>query len=84
MGKLKMGGFVVGGLLGAGVALLLAPKTGKEMRNQLFGGGVEWSEQRDRLMGAVSAGRESATGRSDDLKRKIEETRERLRDQMEE
>lgn len=85
MGKLKMGGFVFGGLLGAAAALLLAPKTGKELRNQVFGGGsVDWSEQKDRLKDAVSAGRESALGRSDDLKQKIEETRERLRQQMEE
>lgn len=82
MGKLKMGGFVFGAALGAGLGVLLAPKTGKEMRNMLFAGGGSWPEQRDRLKDAVSAGKDSALGRSDDLKRKIEETRERLRAQM--
>jgi gas vesicle protein len=78
----KLAGFVFGAALGAGIAVLLAPKTGKEVRNQLFAG-TDWNEQRDRLTEAVSAGREQAVGRSDDLKRKIEETRARLRKQME-
>jgi len=79
----KLAGFVVGAVIGAGVAVLLAPKTGKEMRNQLFTG-TDWNEQKDRIVEAVNAGREQAMGRSDDLKRKIEETRARLRKQMEE
>ncbi len=79
---MKLAGFVLGAAVGAGIAVLLAPKTGKEMRNQLFTG-TDWSEQRERLSGAVTAGREQAMGRSDDLKRKIEETRARLRKQME-
>jgi len=79
----KLAGFVVGAAIGAGVAVMLAPKTGKEMRNQLFTG-TDWGQQRERLADAVSAGREQAMGRSDDLKRKIEETRARLRKQMEE
>ena len=79
---MKMAGFVFGALVGAGVAVLLAPKTGKEMRNQLFTG-TDWEEQRQRLTEAVNAGKEQALGRSDDLKRKIEETRARLRKQME-
>ena len=77
-----MAGFVFGAIVGAGVAVLLAPKTGKEMRNQLFTG-TDWDAQRARLTEAVSAGRDQAMGRSDDLKRKIEETRARLRKQME-
>ena len=79
---MKLAGFVFGAALGAGVAVLLAPKTGKEMRNQLFTG-TDWNDQRERLTGAVSAGKEQAMGLSDDLKRKIEETRARLRKQME-
>ncbi|HMK93409.1 MAG TPA: YtxH domain-containing protein [Thermoleophilia bacterium] len=80
---MKLAGFVLGAAVGAGIAVLLAPKTGKEMRNQLLTG-TDWDEQRQRLTDAVSAGREQAMGRSDDLKRKIEETRARLRKQMEE
>ncbi len=79
MGKL---GFLFGAAVGATVAVLLAPKTGKEMRNQVFAGGVDWNEQKDRIVDAVNAGKEQATTRSDDLKRKIEETRDRLRQQM--
>ena len=83
MGKHRVGGFLFGAALGAGLGVLLAPKTGKEMRNELFAGGVDWNEQKDRIMEAVNAGKDEATERSDDLKRKIEETRDRLRKQME-
>lgn len=79
MGKF---GFLFGAAIGATAAVLLAPRTGKETRNQLFAGGVDWNEQKDRIVDAVNAGKEQATGRSDDLKRKIEETRDRLRKQM--
>ena len=75
------GGFLVGAIAGAAIGLLLAPKTGKETRSQLFGeGGI--GSQVDRLKGAVGAGKDSAAGQSEALKRKIEETRERLRRQM--
>ena len=79
---MRLAGFVAGAVIGAGIAVLLAPKTGKEMRNQVFTG-TDWNEQKDRIVEAVNAGREQAMGRSDDLKRKIEETRARLRKQME-
>ncbi len=66
---------------GAAIGLLLAPKSGKETRAQLFGeGGI--GDQVDRLKGAVGAGKDSAADQSEALKRKIEETRERLRRQM--
>ena len=75
------GGFLVGAIAGAAIGLLLAPKTGKETRSQLFGeGGI--GSQVDRLKGAVGAGKNSAADQSEALKRKIEETRERLRRQM--
>jgi len=75
------GGFLVGAIAGAAIGLLLAPKSGKETRSQLFGeGGI--GSQVDRLKGAVGAGRDSAADQSEALKRKIEETRERLRRQM--
>lgn len=75
------GGFLVGAIAGGVIGLLLAPKSGKETRAQLFGeGGI--GGQVDRLKGAVGAGRDSAADQSEALKRKIEETRERLRQQM--
>jgi gas vesicle protein len=82
VGKLKMGGFVAGAVIGAAMGVLFAPKTGKETRNALFAGGAEWTEQKDRLLEAVNAGKDSALGQRDDLKQKIEETRERLKAQM--
>jgi len=75
------GGFLIGAIAGAAIGLLLAPKSGKETRAQLFGeGGI--GSQVDRLKGAVGAGKDSAADQSEALKRKIEETRERLRRQM--
>jgi gas vesicle protein len=63
------------------IGLLVAPKGGKQRREQLFGEGG-FVGQVDRLKGAVGAGKDSAADRSEELKRKIEETRERLRQQM--
>jgi len=77
----RRGGFLVGAIAGAAIGLLLAPRSGKETRSQLFGeGGI--GSQVDRLKGAVGAGKDSAADQSEALKRKIEETRERLRRQM--
>ncbi len=77
----RRGGFVIGALAGAVAGLMLAPKSGKETRQQLFGeGGV--GAQVDRVKGALGAGKESAVDQSEALKRKIEETRARLRKQV--
>jgi hypothetical protein len=77
----RRGGFLIGAVAGAAIGLLLAPKSGKDTRAQLFGeGGI--GSQVDRLKGAVGAGKDSAADQSEELKRKIEETRERLRRQM--
>ncbi len=76
----KKGGLLVGLLIGAAIGLLFAPKKGKELRDQLFGGSL--GEQKSRLQDAVDAGRQSAETRSETLRQKIEETRQRLREQM--
>jgi len=85
-GRGRRGGFLLGALAGGVVALLTAPKTGKEMREQIKagvgGGGFDFKGQADKLMDAVGAGKESAADQSEALKRKIEETRSRLREQM--
>ena len=77
----RRGGFIFGALAGAVAGLMLAPRSGKETREQLFGEGG-FGSQVDRVKGALGAGKESAADQSEELKRKIEETRERLRRQV--
>jgi len=75
------GGFLVGAVVGVAAGLLLAPKSGKETREQLFGdAGI--GSQVDRIKGAIGAGKDSAADQNEALRRKIEETRARLRNQM--
>jgi len=76
--KKRGGGFLFGVMVGAAAGLLLAPKSGKEMRQQLLGEGG-FGAQVDRIRGAIGAGKDSAADQSEALRRKIEETRERLR-----
>ena len=72
---------MVGAIAGVVAGLLLAPKSGRETREQLFGeGGI--GKQVDRVKGAIGAGKDSAADQNEALRRKIEETRERLRSQM--
>ncbi len=79
--KKKRGGFLFGATMGVVAGLLLAPKSGRETREQLFGpGGI--GAQVDRIRGAIGAGRDSAADQNEALRAKIEETRERLRGQM--
>jgi len=80
-GKKRRGGLLFGVVIGAVAGLLLAPKSGKETRQQLLGeGGL--GAQVDRIRGAIGAGKDSAADQNEALRRKIEETRERLRNQM--
>jgi gas vesicle protein len=76
----KKGGFIIGAAIGVIAGLLLAPRPGKETREKWLGGGL--GAQADRLKTALGAGKESAGDQSDALRRKIEETRARLREQM--
>lgn len=77
----RRGGFLAGVIAGAVAGLLFAPKSGKETREQLFGqGGI--GAQVDRIRGAIGAGKDSAADQNEALRRKIEETRERLRSQV--
>jgi len=76
------GGFILGAITGALAALLLAPRSGRETRAQVYGAKDNLGGQTDRLKGALDAGKGKAAGQSAVLKRKIEETRARLRHQM--
>ncbi len=80
--SVKKGGFLIGAVVGAAIGVLFAPRPGKETREQLFGG--DMGAQKDRLVKALGAGKESAEDQSEALRRKIEETRARLRRQMDE
>ena len=69
--------FFLGTGLGAAAGVLLAPKSGSEIRRELFGGSAG--------AGAPEPGMEPAggPGAEEDLKAKIEETRERLKSEIE-
>lgn len=81
-GRGRRGGFLLGALIGAVIALLLAPRSGKETRAQLFGGSDEPGGRVGRLKGALEAGKEQAADQSEALRRKIQETRDRLTHEM--
>lgn len=78
----RRGGFLFGAIAGAVAGLLLAPRSGKKTRTQLFGSNDGFGGQVDRLKGALEAGKEQAADQSEALRRKIETTRERLRREM--
>ncbi len=67
--------FFLGGLIGAGVALLLAPKAGSETREQIRGFAGSAKEKADDYYGqvkeAVTSTLENARGLLDDKKRLI-------------
>jgi hypothetical protein len=75
------GGFLFGAVAGVVAGLLLAPRSGRETREQLFGQ-AGFGGQVDRIKGAIGAGKDSAADQNEALRRKIEETRARLRSQM--
>jgi gas vesicle protein len=76
------GAFVLGAIAGAVAALLLAPRNGKDTRAQVYSAKDNLGGQTDRLKGALDAGKGKAADQSNVLKRKIEETRARLKHQM--
>lgn len=82
-GKKTAGGFLAGAMVGAALGLLFAPRSGRETRQQLLGQTENLGGQVDRIKGALEAGKEQAADQSEALRRKIEETRERLHREME-
>lgn len=72
--------FVLGLGVGTAAGVLLAPKSGKEIRRELFGGGsTDITEEPGMEMMAAPEANESA----EDLKERIEETRARLKAEIE-
>lgn len=61
--------FLVGGLIGAGVALLLAPKSGRELRNDIKGVA---SKTRDKVALTIEQGKELYEGSKAAVKNAIE------------
>lgn len=72
---------MIGASVGAIAGLLLAPRTGKETRGRLFGEHFNLGEQGGHWHETTDASSDSAEESAQDLKRKIDETRERLRRQ---
>ena len=70
--------FMFGVGMGALAGILLAPKAGKEIRRELFGGGPGLFEEPGATAMEVPESEEA-----EDLKAKIEETRARLKAEIE-
>jgi gas vesicle protein len=84
------GAFLLGGLIGAVLALLFAPRSGQETReilsekaNDYWGGAGEmYASGKEKVASAVDTGRQTATEKSEQLRSKIDEARGRLQDQV--
>jgi gas vesicle protein len=63
-------GLVIGGLVGAGIALLMAPQSGEETRAQIRDAGVEL---KDRANETMAEAREKAEAITADSRRRAEE-----------
>lgn len=88
--RTRFSAFLWGGLIGAAVGILYAPKSGRETRDELRHRADELLEQgldsyetqKDKVLEAVDVGRQGAIEKSEELKSKIIETRDRLKAQV--
>lgn len=85
-------GFLFGGLAGFVGGLLVAPKSGRESREQLRAKAEELAEsgretytaQREKVQDMIEAGRTTASEKSEELRSKIEEIKGKLREEADE
>jgi len=90
-GESILGAFLLGGVVGAVLGLLFAPKSGKESRailtakaEEYWGEGKEYYETgREKVAEVYESGREKASETAEELKLKIDAARDRLREQVE-
>lgn len=97
-----IGSFLLGGIIGAGLGILFAPRSGAETREYLSDKALEYWERADeayevgreralefyeagveRATEVVEVGREKAAVATDQLRHKLDATRERLIDALE-
>lgn len=91
-GGSKFGAFVLGGLVGALIGMLFAPRSGKETREMLAERGQEYLDSamdvyddgRDKLVEAFSAAKGTTAGRAEELKGKVDEFNETLKAKVDE
>jgi gas vesicle protein len=78
-----LSGFLIGGLMGAATAILVAPQSGEETRTMIRDKGTEVRDKGIELKGKAVATADETRARAEDLARqgreRIEEERERLK-----
>lgn len=82
--------FLLGGVLGAVLGLLFAPRSGKESRDMISDGAQKYWDQGveiygtgvDKVSDAYSSGVEAANAKTADLRVKIDSARDRLQEQV--
>ena len=84
------GAFMLGGLIGAALGLLFAPRSGKEMRELIAErGGEYWGDAgefyvagKEKVTDVVTDAQQTASEKGEQLRSKIDEARSRLQDQV--